>query len=163
MVGAAAPAAQRERLGRGTESRLHLPMRHFLRAAAKWLLLGACLAFVALPRFNLRDPAVIKRHTSATATRYGLPIDVEGYRRLVLYYRGEAPPDSMIPPFCYRLLAPYVASFIPAPALTAINVLNLLSMFGTMLIIDLVLRYLGIRGRARTIASLLLIFSFPTF
>ena len=143
---------------------MHLSLSHLPRTAAKWLLLAACLAVVALPRFDLRDPGIIGRFTvSATATPYGLPIDVEGYRRLVLYYRGEAPADSMVPPFCYRPLAPYVASFIPAPALTAINVLNLLSLFGTMLIIDLVLRYLGIRGRARTIASLLLIFSFPTF
>jgi hypothetical protein len=139
-------------------------MRHFLRGAAKWLLLAACLAAVAMPRFNLRDPGIIGRFTtSATATPYGLPIDVEGYVRLVRYYRSEAPADSMMSPYCYRPLVPYLASFIPTSALTAINLLDLIASFLTVIVINLLLRHFGVGNRSRTFAALLFIVSFPTF
>jgi hypothetical protein len=69
----------------------------------------------------------------------------------------------MLPPYCYRPLGPYLASFIPASPLTAINLLNLVALFITLVFLDRVLGLLGVGGRSRMVAGLLFIFSFPVF
>src|SRR6185503_5853780 len=132
--------------------------------ALKWLLIVASLLVVALPRFNLHDPGPIGRFTaSAAQSAYGRPIDVEGYIRLTDYFRGQAPADSMIPPFCYRPLVPYVASYLPIDSQSAINVVNLVCLLLAVFALDRLLLRLRLGDRARMIGCLLLTVSFPTF
>lgn len=128
------------------------------------MFLAVVLLIVALPRFNVRDSGPFKRYTaSATATPYGLPLDVEGYRRLSEYFRGQTPADSLIPPFCFRPLVPLTASLLPVDSHTAINLINLASLFGVVVVLDRLMRHLGFGSRARVVGSLLFIVSFPTF
>src|SRR5712671_3852371 len=130
----------------------------------RWTLLVAVLLAVALPRFDLHDPGAIRKLTAgATATRYGLPLDVEGYIRLGEYFRGETPADSLIPPYCYRLLVPFAASALPWRVQTSINVLDVLALLLTLVLLDRLLLGLGFDTRARTIGGLLFAVSFPTF
>lgn len=130
----------------------------------KWPVLVALLLGTCLPRFNLRDPGGIKHFTaSATATRYGLPLDVEGYRRLSEYFRGSAPSDSLIPPFCYRVLVPFAASRLPWDSLTSINVVDVVCMLLTLVVLDKLLRRSGFNDRGRFLGCLLYAVSFPTF
>jgi hypothetical protein len=135
-----------------------------LGRVARWLLLAATLLLVALPRFNLGDPGVIHNFTlTARATRYGLPLDVAGYVRLVEYYRGTTPADSLIPPYCYRPAVPFIASTLPFDPLTSINLINLVCLFLSVLVLDRILRRIGYGVGARTAGELMSIISFPTF
>lgn len=131
---------------------------------ARWLFVTLALLAVALPRFDLKDPGPIRRFTSgATSTAYGLPIDVEGYRRLSEYYRGSMPADSMLAPFCFRPLVPALASALPWSSQTSINVVNLLALLLTVVVLDRLTKLLGYGDRARFVGSLLFVISFPTF
>ncbi|MGE5175534.1 MAG: hypothetical protein ACM3JJ_04090 [Hyphomicrobiales bacterium] len=133
-------------------------------SAARTVLFLALLAVVVGPRFDLRDPGPIRRLTAgATAGAYGHPIDVEGYVRLVAWFRGQAPADSMIAPFCYRPLAPALASPLPVPELTALDTVNVLALAIAVLLLDRILLATGAGGRGRTAGLLLFIVSFPTF
>jgi hypothetical protein len=130
----------------------------------RWFLLAVLLLAVCAPRFNLWDPGPIKRFTaSATDTPYGLPLDVEGYRRLSEYFRGDTPADSLISPFCFRPLVPAAASLLPFSSLTSINLLNLVSLFLTVVVLDRTMKQIGLGERARLVGALLFIVSFPTF
>jgi hypothetical protein len=118
----------------------------------------------ALIRFDLRDPGPVGRLTAgATATRYGLPLDVAGYVRLTAYFRGQAPADSMIPPYCYRPLVPLLASALPWNPLTSIDVLDIACLLLTLVLLDRLLLRAGYGTRARTLGGLLFAASFPTF
>jgi len=130
----------------------------------RWSALVLVLLAFALIRFDLRDPGPVRRLTAgATATRYGLPLDVAGYVRLTAYFRGQAPADSMIPPYCYRPLVPLVASALPWRPLTSIDVLDVACLLGTLVLLDRLLLHVGYGTRARTIGCLLFAASFPTF
>ncbi|MGE5178990.1 MAG: hypothetical protein ACM3PF_07870 [Bacteroidota bacterium] len=133
-------------------------------AAARWAALVAVLLAVALIRFDLRDPGPIRRLTAgATATRYGLPLDVAGYVRLTAYFRGEVPSDSLIPPFCYRPLVPLAASVLPWSPLTSIDLIDLACLVLTLVALDRLLRHAGYETLGRTTGCLLFAVSFPTF
>jgi hypothetical protein len=135
-----------------------------VRAALRWVFLVGLLLAVTLPRFNLRDPGPIGRLTAgAKETPYGVPLDVAWYMRLVEYFRGHLPADSLLSPFCYRPLVPLVASRIPADPLTSINLVNLVCLLLTVLLLDRLLAKWGGTKAQRTWGSVLFIVSFPTF
>ncbi|HET9951115.1 MAG TPA: hypothetical protein VFS09_04900 [Candidatus Eisenbacteria bacterium] len=128
------------------------------------LVLTAILLAVAAIRFDYWDPGPVRR---LTAGAHGLPwghgVDVEGYVRLVAYFRGSAPADSMLAPFCFRPLVPAAASLLPFPALTALDVVNLLALAGALLLLLAVMRRIGLGERSRWYGGLLFALSFPTF
>jgi hypothetical protein len=128
-------------------------------------LLTVLLILVCLPRFNMWDPGPIRGWTAAAraATAYGHPIDVEGYVRLVRYFRGEAYASDLIAPFCHRPLAPAVASVLPFAPTTAINVVNLASLIAALWILDAICGVAGLGGRGRWAAGLMWVVAFPTF
>ncbi len=68
----------------------------------------------------------------------------------------------MIAPFCFRPLAPLIASVIPAPPLTALDILDLVSLLGTLFLLDHVMRRLGYEARARVVGGAVFAVSFPT-
>ncbi len=136
----------------------------FARRTLRWAALGLLLVIVVLPRFNLRDAGPIAKFTAgATATQYGLPLDVAGYVRLGQYFRHEMPADSLIPPYCYRLLVPIAASALPWSVLTSINVLDVVSLLLAFILLDRLMRRMGLSIRASTMGIVLFVVSFPTF
>jgi len=125
--------------------------------------LTVLLLLVCLPRFNrMWDPAAI-RGEAARSTPWGHPIDVEGYTRLVRYFRGHLQPAALIAPFCHRPLGPALAAALPAAPLTAINLVNLASLAAAIWLLDGIGGLAGLRSRGRLAAGLLFVFSFPTF
>ncbi len=130
----------------------------------RWGVLSAILLAVAIPRFDMWDPGPIGRFTSgAKANAWGRPIDVEGYARLVAWFRGEARADSMIAPFCYRPLAPAIAAAIPGPPARSLNILNLAALLATLALLEAIGATLGFGPRGRWAMGLLFAVSFPTF
>ncbi|HEX7079369.1 MAG TPA: hypothetical protein VF363_13175 [Candidatus Eisenbacteria bacterium] len=124
----------------------------------------AALVLVASIRFDYRDPGLVGRFTtSVRALPFGHGIDVEGYIRLTEYFRGLAPADSMMPPYCFRIIAPLAASAIPAAPLTALDLVDLASLLATLLVIDRAMRRMGLGNRARVIGGAMFAVSFPTF
>lgn len=96
------------------------------------LLLLALIVPVSLPRFNRNDWLI----GDVTGGETLLDNDVGHYVSVVEIYRGDPPllqPDA---PFTYRPLAPWLASFLPLLALTALNVVNLLAQFCAPIPID---------------------------
>ncbi|HSQ59165.1 MAG TPA: hypothetical protein VLT84_01815 [Acidobacteriota bacterium] len=130
----------------------------------RWATAAVLLLLVALPRFDMRDPGSIGKMTAgAKETPWGHPLDVEGYARLVGWFRGTAPTDSMIPPFCYRPLAPALAAPFPARPVTAINLVNLAALLSTLALLQAIGATIGLGARARWAAMLLFAVSFPAF
>jgi hypothetical protein len=131
---------------------------------ARWTALSILLLAVAIPRFDLWDPGPIGRFTAgAKANAWGRPIDVEGYARLVAWFRGAAPADSMIAPFCFRPLAPAIAAAIPGPPTRSLNVLNLAALLATLALLEAIGATLRFGARGRWAMGLLFAVSFPTF
>jgi len=121
------------------------------------------LVLVCLPRFNrMWDPGSL-RGAAAIDAPVGHPIDVEGYARLVRYFRGDLPAAALIAPFCYRPLGPALAAGLPAAPVTAINLVNLASLAGVVWLLDAVGGLAGLRSRGQWAVGLLFVFSFPTF
>ena len=132
--------------------------------AVRWALLLGLLLAVSLPRFNLWDPWPISELTrSAKETPHGLPLDVAGYIRLTQYFRGDIPSDSLISPYCYRPLVPLLAAGLPLDAQSSINLIDVASLALTLVVLDLMLRFIGYERRARTIGIVLFAASFPVF
>ncbi len=130
----------------------------------RWIALVALLAAVVAPRFNLNDLGIVHRFTAtAKATPYGLPLDVEGYVRLVQYHRGVLPADSLLTPYCYRPLIPFAASRLPFDPLTSIDVVDFVCLLLSVVALDGILGFVGFGVGARTLGSILFIVSFPTF
>jgi hypothetical protein len=111
------------------------------------------------------DPGPLRALTAAahSATPYGHPIDVEGYVRLVRFVRGQAPASELMAPFAYRPLGPALAALVPAPAMTAQNVVNLACLIAVLVLLDAVGQRLGLGRRALWAAGLLFAVSFPAF
>ncbi|HEU4334650.1 MAG TPA: hypothetical protein VFT32_09170 [Candidatus Eisenbacteria bacterium] len=115
-------------------------------------------------RFDYRDPGVIGRFTSGVrALPGGHGLDVEGYVRLTEYFRGTAPADSMMPPYCYRPLAPLAASLLPVRALTALNLVNLIALLGAFIAVVRTLLRMGLGAGAVAAGGAIFAVSFPTF
>lgn len=130
----------------------------------RWAAAAALLLLVALPRFDMRDAGPIGRLTAgARETPWGHPLDVEGYERLTEWFRGAAPADSMIPPFCYRPLAPALAAPLPAPPVTALNLVNVAALLLTLGLLGAIGATVGLSAGGRWAAMLLFAVSFPTF
>ena len=122
------------------------------------------LVLVCLPRFNMWDPGPMRGWTTTSrVVPWGHPIDVEGYVRLVKYFRGEAAAGELIGPFSSRPLGPALAAAIPVEPITALNLVNLASLIVTLWLLDATCGLLGLGSRARWAAALLFVLSFPTF
>jgi hypothetical protein len=129
------------------------------------LALSALLVLVCIPRFNMWDPGPLRAMTAAarTATEFGHPIDVEGYARLVRYLRGEVEAGALIAPFCHRPLGPGLAAALPAAPITAINLVNLASLIAALWLLDAITGLVAPGPRARWLAGLMFVVSFPAF
>lgn len=86
------------------------------------LLLLVVLLVVCLPRFDRNEFLI------ASMVGTDMQNDSAEYVAMVEVFRGNEPNLQPSAPFTYRPLVPFLASLIPLPAMTAINVLNLLAM-----------------------------------
>lgn len=144
------------------------------------------VVLVALPRFDMNDfgvsavtgdvssadtAAVSSVHSSANGIPNGMPNgipsssspDVRQYTALVHFFRGEHEGESPAAPFAYRMLIPFIASFVPAPALTAIDLVNLLVLVLCVLFVDALLSHFSMSYVERIMGMLLFAMSFPVF
>jgi len=70
---------------------------------------------------------------------------------------------ALQPPFCYRPLGPYIASFLPFDEMTSLNILNVFWLILTLLTLQTITRTLGVSNNANYASLFLFVFSFPTF
>jgi hypothetical protein len=116
------------------------------------------LLLVGLPRFNREDLGLV--HLQG---HQGAPGDQVRYIDMVLHFRGQPTEHALKAPFVYRPLVPFLASWLPLRADTAINVLNLAALAGALLLLLGLLRRLGLGRPATFLGGLLFVASFPVF
>ncbi|MFN9778110.1 MAG: hypothetical protein ACK54V_09710 [Candidatus Kapaibacterium sp.] len=127
------------------------------------------VVLVALPRFDMNDvgvAGVTNDHVVLDKTGGQLTAsspDVRQYTSMVLSFRGETPPHKPAAPFAYRVALPYLASFIPAPALTALDIVNLAVLVSCILLTDMLLAHQGMRPYERLLGMAMFALSFPVF
>jgi hypothetical protein len=131
------------------------------KAVACLALLCGLIVVVAYPRFNRHDLPTAR--SAGGGEPLNLASDARAYVATVAYFRGAAPRSSMQAPFAYRVLAPFVASRLPFPPQTSLNVLNEFCLMAAMVLIYAFMARLGIGFPARIAASGLFAVSFPTF
>ncbi|MFM2134330.1 MAG: hypothetical protein RL156_1611 [Bacteroidota bacterium] len=131
--------------------------------------LCAVVVLVALPRFDMNDTGIavatldeIVRDSSGAPVMTSSP-DVRQYISMVQSFRGEKPLQSPEAPFAYRWLMPYLASLIPLPAITALDVLNLAVLVICVLLTDMLLLHQGMARHERLIGMAMFTVSFPVF
>lgn len=123
------------------------------------LLLGLLVLLVCMPRFDRNDALI----SGVTGGETLLDNDSAHYVSMVDIFRGDEPllqPDA---PFTYRPLVPYIASFIPLPSLTAINVLNVISLWAAALLLGRLLMMQGMGIVGTNVLLIAFAFSFPVF
>lgn len=118
----------------------------------KLLLASVLFLTVTLPRFN-RNSYLVKREMN----------DARYFKAYVEYFRGEIPSDVIRPASNWRLLVPLTASYLPFEALTALNMMNMLLLAGSIVILFASMRALKIDEPYCWLGVFLFICSFPTF
>lgn len=145
---------------RAAELRRHeaLPRRrHGTFGCALWLLLLlVSLAIVCFPRFNRQD--LLIPHVAGEGF-----CDADQYVVMTRYFRGQDVADQLEAPFTYRPLVPFVASLLPCAPQTAINLVNVLSLFLAALVLFKLLAIMGIDFKGCVTGCGLFVFSFPVF
>lgn len=137
-----------------------------IKSKAKVLfLLVIILIIIFIPRFNRYDPGIIKKFVGQEKSEYNyLPFDIYQYISITEYFRGDKTKKEIIEaPFIYRPFVPALASILPFKPMTAINIINFIAILISSYLTFLILTFLGFNTNKSTIASLLLIVSFPTF
>ncbi len=110
------------------------------------------LLLVTLPRFN-GNQTFVKQ----------VSYDAKYFESYVKYWRGEALTQPLRPATNWRMLSPFVASFLPFEPLTAINILNILFLLGSLTVFYFCLKLLNIQIHVIWQSIWLFIVSFPTF
>lgn len=127
-----------------------------------FLLLVVSLLLVCLPRFNQRDWGPIGKLTGGNLSM-GMGGDSARYITYVYYLRGNARFDDLRVPFAYRPLVPLLASLLPFEAMTAINIINFLSLLIAAILLYHLLYFIGFSFYYAILGSFIFIVSFPTF
>ncbi len=92
-----------------------------------------------------------------------LSIDETQYVAMVEHYRGVPPDVPLWAPFTYRPLAPWLASWLPFEPLTALNLLNVLSLLGATFFVWRTLALYEPSGAWQFAGTLAFVWSFPFF
>lgn len=121
------------------------------------------LTLVCIPRFDRNDYGFIKKFVGNEELYEGLPIDILIYKNYVEYFRGEKSAESVYPPYSYRVLVPFIASKLPFPALTSINLVNLFFLYAGLISVYLSLKVLKLNFSLSVFGCAMFIFSFPVF
>ncbi len=124
---------------------------------------------VGLPRFNRHD-WLIGTWTAGGRDAAVHLADARVYTATVRWIRagagsgaGAAGRDGLQAPFSWRPLAPLVAATLPFDAMTSLNVVNLLSLAGAVLLLYRLQRRLALGGRDALRGCACFTVSFPAF
>ena len=121
------------------------------------LTLLVVLVLISLPRFNRNDFLL------GDVVGSGMPNDSSQYVAMAEIYAGKDTVLKPHAPFTYRPLVPFLASLLPLPAMTAINVLNLLALWGCTIMLAGLLGKYNLSTRQIMVLLLSFLISFPVF
>src|ERR1043165_2742534 len=110
-----------------------LKLYNNLSQRTKFCVIALCFLIVTLPRFN-GNQVFIKN----------VPYDAKYFKAYVEYFRGEAPTQPIRPASNWRLLIPFIASFLPFEPLTSLNIINLVCLALSLYILFICMRRLGV-------------------
>lgn len=131
------------------------------RAVALRVVLAACLILVTIPRFD-RSPAGPLAGMVGLAGEH--PSDADQYVAYVEYFRGEGRLSvPLAPPFSYRPVAPLLASWLPVPPLTALNLVNEVFLVIGLWVLMQLLEQLRVSPKLIALGGALYAISFPVF
>jgi len=121
------------------------------------LLVLFLILIVCLPRFDRNDflmQEIVGSDMENDSMQYVAMTDA---------FKGETPQLVPTAPFTYRTLVPYLASLLPLPSITAIDVINILVLWlGTILLGQILLRH-GLNQRDTLLILATFVVSFPVF
>jgi hypothetical protein len=133
---------------------------------ARWVwiaVLVLAVGLVSFPRFDRQDLGPIKKFSGKIDGEASLG-DAIYYMNYVDYFRGERDIEDVDLPFRYRPLVPLIASVLPIESpMTALNIVNLIALYITILLLFLLLEHLGFGFRYCVIGCFLYAVSFPVF
>lgn len=134
-------------------------------------ILTIVIVALIIPRWNRQDLFISKFTGSdsrdlASKTQYkdiDFSIDSYEYVQYVNFFRGEDVKSEIGPPYTYRFLIPFVASFFPTDPLTSLNIINLLFLFIGLIYLLKTLKLLDYNDKTIFYTGLIYSFSFPVF
>lgn len=125
--------------------------------------LGLLLVAITLPRAFLIKLEDLLLHGEITYFEEGFGDDAR-YTEHVMWFRGVAEDDETVtlyPPFVYRPLVPALASLLPFPARTSINILNILALLCGLVALFHTQKHLGVSDPYSLLGCALYVVSFP--
>ena len=135
-----------------------------------FVLLSISLIIICLPRLNQNDIGFIKKFIGKgdknhefLADGQAVSFDVYQYITYVKYFRDQKTADSLEAPFSYRPVVPFLASYIPANPMMALNLINILSLVVGLIYLILILWDLGFNTHLQFAGGIFYVFSFPVF
>lgn len=133
---------------------LHSIAQFLSNKSILWLCLVTLTLFVIITsvRFN-RNNAIVNRPLN----------DARYFIAYVEHFRGETPSDVIRPASNWRMLVPFMAASLPLEPLTAINIINQILLFLSMLMLYNSMLYLKISKGYVWLGLMLFSVSFPAF
>ncbi len=116
------------------------------------MMMGFLFLLVTLPRFN-RNTLLVNRPLN----------DASYFIAYVEHFRGETPTNVIRPASNWRMLIPLLAAPLPFTPLTAINIINLCFLAGSIFFLFKSMKQIGIHSVWCWVGILLFTVSFPTF
>lgn len=127
-------------------------MRKPSKSTWLWIALFVSLVFVCLIRFN-RNAFLVPNPGPGDSTQYRLYVE---------FFRGADVADDLRIASTWRPLVPFLASFLPFGAMTALNVVNFLALAVALPFLHRTLEALSLSRPAVWIGCFLFVYSFPT-
>lgn len=124
------------------------------------LLTLVSLILIVYPRFNGEDISLIRPIVGSTPADI---VDIHNYVQFSNFFKDQVPLDSVLAPYSYRPLVPFVASLLPSTSLKSISQVNVFALLISVICIYFILKRHGFRFGLRILGCLLYIFSFPVF
>ncbi len=115
-------------------------------------MVGLLFLLITLPRFN-RNTVLVDRPLN----------DAAYFIAYVEHFRGETPSTVIRPASNWRMLVPLLAAPLPFSPLTAINVINLCFLAGSIFFLFKSMKHIGVQSVWCWVGVLLFTVSFPTF
>lgn len=140
-----------------------------MRTLLLFLVLSISVLIISFPRFNQQDLFGLKKFTGKAeeyniVRGYYLAGDAVDYLYAVKYYRGELDRKELKTPYVYRILVPYLASFLPiGDPLTALNIMNIILFLISISFFHFLLLELGLSKQYAMFGIYLFSISFFTF
>jgi hypothetical protein len=140
--------------------------------ATQIIFLCFLLVIIVFPRFNRQDigfqnltGGLEDSFVADDGKIYDHLSDARCYLELVKYFRDFKIEDKhlLTPPYCYRPLPSFLASFLPFNEMTSLNILNVLFLIGTLLILERIISKLNVSHKSKFLALTFFVVSFPTF